>query len=254
MINLLNGDCIELMHDIPDKSVDLVLCDPPYATTEISWDSALPLDKLWESYKRIIKDNGTIVLFGAEPFSSQLRMSNLDMYRYDWVWIKNRFANFAQAPYMPIKNTENICVFSKATIAQNSKNRMTYNPQGVQDCNVLVKYVKSGDFRPGRATQGPYTQRGTNYPNQLLMFDKDTENYHPTQKPVALLQYLIKTYTSKGDTVLDNCMGSGSTGVACVLNDRDFIGIELDEKYFHISEERITQAEKDRKRRLFDID
>ena len=241
-IKLYKGDCLELMKNIPDKSVDMICCDLPYGTTDCRWDVIIPFDVLWEHYNRVIKDNGSIVLFGSEPFSSALRMSNLDMYRYDWVWLKNTKANFAQAPYMPIKNTENICVFSKATIAQNSKNRMKYNPQGVQHTDKLIKYVKAGAFRPNRATQGPFTQKGTNYPKQLIVFDKDSENYHPTQKPVDLIEYLIKTYTDEGDLVLDNCMGSGTTGVACKHLNRNFIGMELDETYFKIAEDRINQA------------
>ena len=242
-IKLYNGDCLELMQDIPDHSITLILCDLPYGTTACKWDTIIPFDALWKQYNRIIKDNGTIALFGAEPFSSALRMSNIEMYRYDWIWLKNTKANFAQAPYMPIKNTENISIFSKATIAQNSVNKMIYNPQGVQQCNVLVKGVKASDFRPNRATQGPFMQKGTNYPKQLLEFSKDSENYHPTQKPVALLEYLINTYTNdETDIVLDNCMGSGSTGVACKNLDRNFIGIELTEEYFNIAKERIANT------------
>lgn len=242
-IRLYQGDCLEVMKDIPEHSVDLILCDLPYGTTACKWDTIIPFKPLWEQYERIITDNGAIVLFGAEPFSSALRMSNINLYRYDWIWLKNTKANFAQAPYMPIKNTENICVFSKATIAQNSTNRMVYIPQGVQTTTKLIKYVKAGAFRPNRATQQPFIQKGTNYPKQLLEFNKDNEDYHPTQKPVALLEYLILTYTKdETATVLDNCMGSGSTGVACKKSGRNFIGIELDPHYFEIARERIDKA------------
>lgn len=243
MIKLLNGDCLKLMINIPDKSIDMILCDLPYGTTECKWDTAIPFDKLWKQYNRIIKDNGTIVLFGTEPFSSQVRVSNLNMYRYDWVWKKNKAPNFAQAPYMPLKNTENIMVFSKGTIAQNSKNRMIYNPQGTEDCNKIIPGSKANAFRPNRTEQQPFIQKKTNYPKQILDFDKDSKSLHPTQKPVALLEYLIKTYTNQGELVLDNCMGSGSTGVACINTNRNFIGIELDENYFNIAKGRIEGVE-----------
>ena len=242
MVNLILGDCLKEMQNIPDKSIDMILCDLPYGTTVCKWDVVIPFDKLWEQYKRVIKDNGAIVLFGTEPFSSQLRCSNLKNYRYDWVWVKNKAPNFAQAPYMPLKNTESIMVFSKATIAQNSKNRMVYHPQGTSECNKLVNGSKANDFRPNRAPQKPFYQKKTDYPKQVLSFPKDSKNYHPAQKPVALLEYLIKTYTNEGETVLDNCMGSGSTGVACVNTGRNFIGIELDEKYFNIAKERIDKS------------
>lgn len=239
MTELWQGDCLELMDKIKSKSIDCIICDLPYGTTECRWDIIIPFEKLWEQYERIIKDNGAIVLFGAEPFASKLRISNLKLYRYDWFWIKNNAGNFAQAPYMPLRNVENICVFSKATIAQNSKNRMIYNPQGVKDSQKKSKGKSATDFRPNRKKQKDYIQRGTGYPRQTLEFRRDTSFIHPTQKPVALLEYLILTYTNGGDVVLDNCMGSGSTGVACKRLKRNFIGIEKDEKYFILAKERI---------------
>ena len=254
-IELIQGDCLEKMKEIPDKSIDMILCDLPYGTQKsngLKWDIVIPFDKLWEQYNRIIKDNGAIVLFGSEPFSSYLRCSNMPMYRYDWVWDKNKGTNFAQAPYMPLKNIENICVFSKATIAQNSKNRMIYNPQGVIECNIPKKGSKANNFRPNRKQLKDYVQHFTNYPKSILNFNKDHTHLHPTQKPVALLEYLIKTYTNEGDLVLDNCMGSGSTGVACVNTNRSFIGIELDENYFNIAKERIENSNENKQLNLFD--
>lgn len=238
-IQLWQGDCLNLMNKIKDHSIDCIVCDLPYGTTECKWD-IIPFEKLWNQYERIIKDNGAIILFGAEPFSSKLRLSNLQLYRYDWFWVKNSAGNFAQAPYMPLRNVENICVFSKGTIAKNSKNRMVYIPQGIKESKKIVKGKKASAFRPNRKTQKDYIQKGTGYPKQILEFKKDMPSIHPTQKPVALLKYLILTYSEKGELILDNCMGSGSTGVACKRLNRSFIGIELDEKYFELAKNRIN--------------
>lgn len=228
------------MNKIKDHSIDCIICDLPYGTTECRWDIVIPFEKLWNQYERIIKDNGAIILFGAEPFSSKLRLSNLQLYRYDWFWVKNSAGNFAQAPYMPLRNVENICVFSKGTIAQNSKNRMVYIPQGVKESKKIAKGKKASAFRPNRKAQKDFIQKGTGYPKQILEFKKDMPSIHPTQKPVALLEYLILTYSEKGELILDNCMGSGSTGVACKRLNRSFIGIELDEKYFELAKNRIN--------------
>lgn len=245
-IKLIKGDCLVEMQRIPDKSVDMVLCDLPYGTQKqngLEWDIMIPFEQLWQQYERIIKDNGAIVLFGVEPFSSLIRCSNLSLYKYDWMWDKKNGANFAQAPYMPIKNVENICVFSKATIAQNSKNRMVYNPQGTERCYKVQRGRGSNSFRPNRALQQDFIQELTNYPKQIIQFAKDKDTYHPTQKPVALLEYLIKTYSNEGDTILDNTMGSGSTMVACVNTKRNGIGIELNDEYFAIASQRVKEAQ-----------
>lgn len=229
---LLQGDCLELMKDIPNKSIDLILCDLPYGTTKCKWDTVIPFDKLWEQYNRIIKDNGAIVLFGNEPFSSQLRLSNLKNYKYDWVWDKKRGSNFATVKIRPFNSFENIMVFYKK--------QPTYNPQMWKSTPYTCKqgYVgeakQTGLYRDDVIT----VNNGDRYPLTILSFSKET-GLHPTQKPVALLEYLIKTYTNEGDTVLDNCMGSGSTGVACKNTNREFIGMELDEKYFNVACERI---------------
>ena len=241
-MNLIFGDCLEKMKDIPDGSVDMILTDPPYGKTACKWDTVIPFDPMWKELNRIIKPNGAIVLFASQPFTSALVMSNLKMFRYDWIWNGFRAANFAQAPYMPLKNCENIVVFSSATIASNSTNRMQYNPQGLVNINKVCKGKKANDHRPNREPQSDYIQTKTGYPTQILEFRKDTKPVHPTQKPVPLLEYLIKTYTNEGETVLDFTMGAGSTGVACVNTGREFIGIEKDEKYFKIAENRILST------------
>lgn len=238
-MQLYQGDCLEVMKQIPDKSVDMILCDLPYGTTACSWDTIIPFDKLWEQYKRIIKDNGAILLFGQEPFSSQLRVSNLQMYRYDWVWQKERFSNVLCVKWMPGKIHENICVFYKK--------KPTFNPQmqnrtGKEVKPNKVKFGKIGTLICSSGlTPKTYIDNGKRYPTTIIRFSRDIlkSTLHPTQKPVALCEYLIKTYTNAGETVLDNCMGSGTTGVACKHLNRNFIGIELDPNYFGIAKTRI---------------
>ena len=235
-IDLRQGDCLEIMKDIPDKSIDMILCDLPYGTTACKWDVIIPFDKLWEQYNRIIKDNGAIVLFGSEPFSSQLRMSNLKMYKYDWVWNKKKAGNIFLAKYQPMKIHENIMIFGKMKTA--------YFPIMVE----RDKIKKSKNYGTGETMGGDRKKEEKVYiydkknPISILEFSNASQKgkVHPTQKPVALLEYLIKTYTNEGETVLDNCMGSGSTGVACINTNRNFIGIELDETYFNIAKERIN--------------
>ncbi len=229
------------MKSIPNKSVDMILCDLPYGTTACKWDVVIPFDKLWEQYERVIKDNGAIVLFGAEPFSSQLRVSNLKLYKYDLVWKKSRKTYFAQAPYRFMSNTENISVFSFGGTSKNALNRMKYYPQGVLPSELIVQDIGASSFRPNRKKQKPYKKRGTNYPTNILDFPNEGKTQHPTQKPVALLEYLIKTYTQENEIVLDNTMGSGSTGVACLNTNRRFIGIEKDKNYFKVAKARIEE-------------
>lgn len=237
-INLQNGDCLELMKAIPNNSVDLILCDLPYGVTECEWDSIIPFDPLWQQYKRIAKDNAAIVLFSIQPFTTKLIQSNLKDFRYCWYWQKNNKTGAPFAKVQPLRCIEDICVFYKR--------KPTYNPQG------LIKLPKPIQNR-GQSKKGVYdkfrgstaVQHFTNYPANLLKFNgvHTNERKHPTQKPIELLEYLIKTYTNEGETVLDNCMGSGSTGVACVNTNRRFIGIELDKAYFDIAVERITENE-----------
>ena len=243
METLIKGDCLIEMQNIPDRSIDMILCDLPYGTTKCHWDVIIPFDKLWEQYSRIIKDNGAIVLFGQEPFSSLLRCSNLKNYKYDIYWEKERITNIMQVNNRVGKNVETISVFYK--------NQCTYNPQMVKydgpkrgnkvRNGKLGKLVDDANDKPVKE----YVDNGTRYPTQVWKFKRDilTSNLHPTQKPVALLEELIKTFSNEGDVILDNCMGSGSTGVACKNTNRNFIGIELNENYFNIAEKRITELE-----------
>lgn len=244
---LKKGDCLEIMDSIPAKSVDMILCDLPYGTTCLKWDSVLDSEKLWKHYERIIKDNGAIVLFSAQPFTSALIMSNTKLYRYSWVWDKCGATGFLNANYAPLKATEDINVFSKGTVGSLSKNPIRYYPQGVTEINQKKRNNPKSKWRENKGYGGhnvlnsdkEYTQKYTGYPTNILCFKREAKPVHPTQKPVELLSYLIKTYTKEGETVLDNCMGSGSTGVACASTGRNFIGIEKEEKYFNIALRRI---------------
>ena len=230
---LYKGDCLEIMKDIQDKSVDMILCDLPYGTTQNKWDSIIPLDKLWEQYNRIIKDNGAITLFAQTPFDKVLGVSNLKMLKYEWIWEKEQGTGFLNAKKMPLKNHENILIFYKKPPIYNPQMRKG-KPYTLERNTFTVNYGKQVDMVRTENT-------GERYPLTILKFKRDKEKLHPTQKPVALLEYLIKTYTNEGEIVLDNCMGSGSTGVACMNTNRKFIGIELDENYFNIAKERIEK-------------
>ena len=237
-IDLRLGDCLEVMKTINDKSIDAIICDLPYGTTACKWDTIIPFEPLWEQYKRIIKDRGAIVLFGSEPFSSYLRMSNIDWYKYDLYWKKEKPTNFFQLKRRFGKCTENMVVFYK--------NQPTYNPQKLKHDGKLVTNKPKGNHNSIVAGINkkvlPYIDDGTRYPNDILEFRREIlgTTVHPTQKPVPLLEYLVKTYTNEGDMVLDNTMGSGTTGVACKTTNRNFIGIEKDEAYFKIAEQRIN--------------
>jgi site-specific DNA-methyltransferase (adenine-specific) len=248
-MQLYHGDCLIEMGKIPDHSVDMILCDLPYGTTACKWDVVIPFEPLWEHYWRVLKRNGAVVLFGGQPFTAYLILSQVDKYRYNWTWNKRKAANFLFGNNQPLKKTEDICVFYSA--------QPTYNPQ-----RIPCKNKGSGERKNFGSTihehldHLPSSKRnGKNYdPNSLLPdniaegdfsiveFSKDSRPLHPTQKPVALLEYLIKTYTNEGETILDNCMGSGSTGVACVNTNRNFIGIEKDDEYFEIAKNRIESA------------
>jgi len=230
-IKLLKGDCLELMKDIPDKSIDAIICDLPYGTTACKWDVIIPFEPLWEQYNRIIKDNGSIVLFGSEPFSSQLRMSNLKMYKYDWVWEKEQGTNQLLSKKQPLRKTENISIFYRK--------QSIYNPQMEIGKPYKIERKLGGEIY-GKEKIIQTTNEGLRFPTNILKFNRELrERYHPTQKPVALLEYLIKTYTNEGELVLDNAMGSGTTGIACLNTNRRFIGIEKDDKYFDIAYNRI---------------
>ena len=236
-VNLYKGDCLEIMKIIEDSSIDAIITDPPYGTTACKWDSVIDFDLMWEQLNRIIKPNGAIVLFGSEPFSSALRMSNIKNYKYDWIWNKKFSGSFGIAKYQPMRTTEQISIFYK-------KNK--YYPQmtkrdkpitnGGNKCKSNSGQLKS----PKNGYKKIYLEK---YPINILTFDVRPERgLHPTQKPVALMEYLIKTYTNEGETVLDFTMGSGSTGVACKNTNRNFIGIELDEKYFNLASNRIEET------------
>lgn len=255
MIDLRLGDCLEVMKAIPDNSIDMVLTDPPYGTTACKWDSVIPFEPMWEQLKRIRKEKSAIVLFGTEPFSSYLRISNIKEFKYDWIWQKDRGANFASAKFNPIKYHEIITVF-------NSK---TYYPQKIpRESNRVAQGIKNKNINWTTTRQdGNNVSFNKNYkPRRFDAYDADFKlpssviynpivsssskekkvGQHPTQKPVALLEYLIKTYTIENETVLDFTMGSGSTGVACKNLNRNFIGIEKDEMYFNIAKERIENT------------
>jgi DNA modification methylase len=241
-MRLIKGDCLEEMKGIADSSVDMVLCDLPYGTTACKWDSVIPFEPLWEQYKRIIKKNGAIVLTASQPFTSALVMSNAANYKHHWVWVKERGTGFQVAKYRPMMATEDIIAFC------NGQSFSSYNPQ-----MVPLDKPRKEKFAGTRSDSSPIanmrqgerivTER---YPLNTIRIPRDKHKIHPTQKPVALMEYLIRTYTNEGDTVLDNTMGSGTTGVACVNTGREFIGIERDDAYFEIAKDRIEKAKMDK--------
>lgn len=237
-MQLLKGDCLELMSDIPDNSIDMILCDLPYGTTACKWDTIIPFNELWKSYNRVIKDNGAIVLFSAQPFTTKLISSNLKHFRYCWYWKKNNVTGGIFCKYQPMRCIEDICVFYKKM--------PTYNPQGLKKLDK-IKVSQPQKMSVYGKKKNPSFQSYTGYPKHLLEFDNIAvggKRLHPTQKPVNLLEYLIKTYTNEGDTVLDNCMGSGSSGIACINTDRRFIGIEKDTKFYEIAVDRAFNHKK----------
>ena len=234
MFELMKGDCLELMKQIPDGSVDMILCDLPYGTTQNKWDSVIPLDLLWHEYKRICK--GVIVLTAAQPFSSALVLSNIDQFKYEWIWVKSKITGVLNAKKMPVRKHEQVLVFaSKPT---------TYNAQGLIRKGTITKQGGNSD-NYGERSSADYVQEWTNWPRDVLEISSEGKTVHPTQKPVALMEYLIKTYTNEGDTVLDFTMGSGSTGVACANTGRKFIGIEMDADFFQVATDRINVAIKE---------
>jgi len=231
-MQLIHGDCLEKMKDIPDKSIDMILCDLPYGTTSCKWDVVIPFEPLWAQYKRIIKDRGAIVLFGSEPFSSYLRMSNIKQYKYDWIWDKKKGGNIMNLKQQPYKVHEIISVFAGGN----------YYPIMTEQKPRTGKTYSAGEAN-GINHYGDLRHYDKKFPKSILEISNANQKgkVHPTQKPVALLEYLIKTYTLEGETVLDNCMGSGSTGIACINTKRNFIGIEKDDKYFEIAKKRIEE-------------
>jgi site-specific DNA-methyltransferase (adenine-specific) len=247
---LMQGECLERMKEIPDGYVDMILCDLPYGTTACKWDTVIDLPSLWAAYKRICKPTAAIVLTASQPFTSMLGASNLKMLKYSWVWEKARPTNFLQAKRRPMKGFEDVVVFYASS--------PVYNPQGITAVNRIVKNTgtkargrqgtKLNDDHSYHGTvtgadeNDMYSQKITGYPRGIVKFAQDSEALHPTQKPVALMEYMIKTYTDEGMIVLDNCMGSGTTGVACINTQRKFIGIEQDANYFAIAKQRIEDA------------
>ena len=229
---LYKGDCLEVMDKLIEEGVkvNMVLTDPPYGTTQNKWDSIIPLLPMWEKLELLTNENSAILLFSSQPYTTILNNSNVKYLKYEWIWMKNNSTGFYYANKMPLKKHEVISVFYRK--------QPTYNPQGLIECNKLNKRgSKKSNWNWARTDC--YVQKYTNYPTSILEFPYDKKRYHPTQKPVALLEYLIKTYTNEGDLVLDFTMGSGSTGVACLNTNRKFIGIELDEKYFNIAKDRL---------------
>ena len=243
MLNkVICGDCLEVMKDIPDKSIDMILADLPYGTTACKWDTIIPFEPLWEQYKRIIKDNGAIVLTGSQPFTSALVMSNIKMFKYEWIWGKSKCGSPLSAKYRPMAKHENILVFGKGVIK--------YNPE------MLLGKPYKRDFTPAKLNNHKFgikgaktDNKGTRFPDTVLFFQQKwrrQDQIHPTQKPVALFEYLIKTYTNEGDLVLDNCAGSGTTGVACKNLNRNFILIEKEPEYIDIINKRLNALNQER--------
>lgn len=238
MVNLILGDCLEEMQNIPDGSVDMILCDPPYGTTACKWDSVIPFEPMWKQLNRIIKPNGAICLFGSEPFSSALRMSNIKHFKYDWYWNKIRGVGHLNAKRQPMKSVETISVFYKKQCCYNPQMRPREKSRTSKNNNSQKVFGNCRNNFVGETLK-------EKYPVSLITFSKSDmkkNKFHSSQKPIDLLEYLIRTYTNEGETVLDFTMGSGSTGVACINTGRNFIGIELDEKYFNIAKERIDKS------------
>ena len=255
-IKIIMGDCLEVMKNIANDSVNLILCDLPYGTTKCKWDSIIDIDKLWAEYKRIIvKPTGVIALFGQQPFTTKIISGNYEWFKYNLIWKKNKTTQYLLANYRPMKCTEDICVFSPGGAAAASKNKgnMVYNPQNLTPVSITKK---NSEKRIGKMLNqshhlGPnnklvsdteYKQKFTNYPVELIEFGIENDTIHETQKPVPLIEYLIKTFSNENDLVLDNTMGSGTTGIGCINTNRRFIGIELEEKYFELSKNRLNEA------------
>jgi site-specific DNA-methyltransferase (adenine-specific) len=243
---LYNGDCLDILPTLPDQSVDAIIADPPYGTTACKWDSLIPFEPMWKELKRIIKPRGAIVLFGSQPFTSALIMSNVKWFKYSWVWKKTRSFDMFNGKNKPLNIHEDICVFSDGTVANKSDRRMTYNPQGLRRVNQ--RWKRSRQYNSAHKYDRPSNKLDrviefTDYPQTVIEFSNPNhDTRHPTQKPLLLMEYLICTYTNEGDTVLDFTMGSGTTGVACLNTGRRFVGIEKEREYFDIAQSRIEQT------------
>lgn len=241
-IELIHGDCLIEMQKIPDKSIDCVICDLPYNTNALKWDKLIPMDELWKQYKRVIKDGGAIVLFSQQPFTTHLIFSNLAWWKYNWVWVKENGTNFMNAKHQPIKITEDICVFSNYAAAPSSTgNYIKYNPQFVKSAPYIAK---SGNKTPNAVTKigiNNHTtiNEGYRYPTNILRFNRDKQKLHPTQKPVSLIEYLVRTYTNEGELVLDNTAGSMTTAIACINTNRKCVCMEKNDEIFEIGKKRV---------------
>jgi len=244
-LNLFQGDCLELMKKLPEDSVDLICCDPPYGTTSIAWDNVIDFGRLWEEYERVLKPRGVVVLFGSQPFSSQLILSKIEWFRYELIWNKNKCGSPGLAKKRPMKTHENIMIFYKEAGG-------TYNPQMEKGDPYKRKsknpegYVgRKNDHGYGMKPRTEFENTGTRYPKSIVNISRDfsaQQQVHPTQKPVPLMEWLIRTYSNEGEIVMDNCMGSGATGVAAINERRGFIGMEMDEEYFKLAKDRIERA------------
>jgi len=246
-IDLHLGDCLEVMKAIPAESVDLILCDLPYGVTGLKWDAVIPFAPLWAEYDRLIKGVGAVVLFGTQPFTTAIINSRPERFKYCWIWEKSKKGDVFNAKNKPLRGHEEIAVFSAGTTANKSPRRMPYFPQGLVACDRVARNDETNraffGVRPSH--RKTYRQTQTGYPSSVLKFSNENGTIHPTQKPVALLEYLIRTYTEEGATVLDNCMGGGSTGVACAAARRSFIGIEINPQFYEAAKARITAAAND---------
>ena len=240
---IYNMDCLEGMKQIPDGSVDAIICDLPYGTTANKWDSIIPLDQLWEQYKRIIKRGAPIVLFAQCPFDKVLGCSNLDWLKYEWIWEKEQGTGILNSHYAPMKIHETMLVFCEKAASPSSPDPMTYNPQMLKGKPYVGTGGKNGSSY-GTIKEVKCVNEGTRMPTDILRFQRDSDSFHPTQKPVDLLRYLIRTYSNEGDTILDNCMGSGTTAVACIKEKRHFIGFELNKEYYDKACQRIDAEQR----------
>lgn len=241
---LLRGDCLDLMEGIADASIDLILADLPYGTTRMKWDVIIPFEPLWAHYKRILSPYAAVLLMAKQPFSSMVISSNLQWYKYEWVWRKKKPTNIFQAKVRPLCVHENILVFTREPLSNRKNIGVRYYPQGVEASKqrIAQKPRETVNYSSRKSHGSSYAYQGTNYPRSVLEFSGDDDGAHATQKPVKLCEYLINTYTRAGETVLDNCMGSGTTGVACKNTGRNFIGMEKEQKYFDIARQRIESA------------
>lgn len=244
---LYNGDCLDVMEYLINQNikVDAIITDPPYEITGFTWDKAIPFDKMWKRLNNLIKDDGAIVLFGNEPFSSNLRNSNKSMYKYDWKWLKTQVTGFQNVKYQPLRCYEDIMVFSKGSAVHGSNLTMRYYPQGLYNTNIKVQkkdinYLREKKNKVKKKLE--YVRELSNYPRNVIQFQREAHTVHPTQKPCELMEYLIKTYTKEGDVVLDFTSGSGSTLLACEILNRRWIGIELTQKYCEVTKKRITNG------------